>query len=112
LSGFAEIFGTELAPGPLYSFTGRKLAVFTWQGCELEITGTPSSCYVAEETPMSTYLNVHIALEQIREKCDESGESGPRVSHFSYNLFLDFFISYWISMILQLNDWISCKHSY
>ncbi|KAJ8658142.1 hypothetical protein O0I10_006149 [Lichtheimia ornata] len=38
LKGTAEIFGTEIAVGVSYTFTGRKVAVYTWHGCALEIS--------------------------------------------------------------------------
>ncbi|CAO3620204.1 unnamed protein product [Cunninghamella echinulata] len=38
VKGTAEIFGTELADGVEYTFTGRKAAVYTWHGCTLEIS--------------------------------------------------------------------------
>ncbi|KAG1891418.1 Pre-mRNA cleavage complex II protein Clp1-domain-containing protein [Suillus subluteus] len=78
--GQAEVFGAELAEGKTYLFgTECRAAVFTWQGCTLEIspipssllmtchiTGRPSTEYVSEETPMAAYANVHIAFEQMR----------------------------------------------
>ncbi|CAO3692138.1 unnamed protein product [Umbelopsis ramanniana] len=79
ISGTAEIFGTELATGVTYQFFGRKIAVFTWHGCCLELTGQCSVEYTANETPMSSYLNLHLALEQIRENAAQQGEQGPRV---------------------------------
>lgn len=52
-SGIAEIFGTELVKGKTYVFaTGAKIAVFTWQGCELSIRTRKDSSYIARETPM------------------------------------------------------------
>ncbi|OZJ04616.1 hypothetical protein BZG36_02036 [Bifiguratus adelaidae] len=74
LEGLAEIFGTELALGVPYVFSGRKIAVFTWQGY-----GTPSVDYVAEETPMTSYLNTHVALDQMRQAAAMQGGNGPRV---------------------------------
>ncbi|CAG8489886.1 2045_t:CDS:10, partial [Ambispora leptoticha] len=72
IEGTAEIFGTEIGIGPEYEFSGRKVAVFTWHGkCSVE--------YLANETPMVSYLNMHLALEQCREAAKEKGESGPRV---------------------------------
>eukprot|EP00842_Homolaphlyctis_polyrhiza_P006326 jgi/Hompol1/6695/HPOL_000415-RA len=69
-----------------YSFTGRKLAVFTWHGCVLEISFLSGSelvyavNYIGYETPMQSYLNVHMALEQVRDAVRQSAtESGPRV---------------------------------
>ncbi|CAJ0767398.1 805_t:CDS:2, partial [Entrophospora sp. SA101] len=61
LSGTAEIYGTEIAVGLEYEFTGS---------CSVE--------YVANETPMISYLNLHIALEQCREEAKEKNEQGPR----------------------------------
>jgi polyribonucleotide 5'-hydroxyl-kinase len=36
-SGTAEIFGSELAIDTVYTFSGRKLAIYTWEGCTIEI---------------------------------------------------------------------------
>ena len=33
----------------------------------MEVTGTPESAYISNDTPMLSYLNVHAALEQHRE---------------------------------------------
>ncbi|CAA93606.1 mRNA cleavage and polyadenylation factor clp1 [Schizosaccharomyces pombe] len=72
VSGNAEYFGTELALGPPYHFTRVKGAIYTWQGCTLEVEGEPSVEYVAEETPMSTYLNLHFALEGLRLQAENA----------------------------------------
>ncbi|KAK4511529.1 uncharacterized protein ATC70_012744 [Mucor velutinosus] len=77
--GTAEIFGTELAVGITYTFTGRKAAVYTWHGCTLEIKGTFLVEYTANETPMTSYLNTHLALEQLRHRAKTEHELGPRV---------------------------------
>ncbi|CAM0142016.1 Cleavage polyadenylation factor subunit clp1 [Umbelopsis sp. WA50703] len=79
LNGTAEIFGVELAPGNAYHFTGKKIAVFTWHGCTLELSGECSVEYTANETPMDSYLNLHLALEQMRVIASQQGENGPRV---------------------------------
>ncbi|CAG8548922.1 1681_t:CDS:10 [Funneliformis mosseae] len=72
ISGTAEIFGTEIGIGHEYEFSGRKVAIFTWHGaCSVE--------YVANETPMTSYLNMHIALEQCREEAKSKSDKGPRV---------------------------------
>ena len=34
--------------------------------CLLHVTGDPSTEYVSDETPMRTYANLHVALEQMR----------------------------------------------
>jgi polyribonucleotide 5'-hydroxyl-kinase len=79
LSGTAELFGTELAPGVTYTFRGQKAAVYTWYGCELEVVGNPEADYVAEETPMMQVANVHFALEDLRSDASDAGGQGPRI---------------------------------
>ncbi|KAL4919794.1 hypothetical protein BDW62DRAFT_178468 [Aspergillus aurantiobrunneus] len=105
LTGTAELFGTELAPSQTYTFSGTKAAIYTWHGGTLEVsagdavsgvdamtaTTTPSgvrggfgaggcqSEYMAEETPMVEYANVHFALEGLRAEAKASGKDGPRV---------------------------------
>ncbi|KAJ5194798.1 Pre-mRNA cleavage complex II Clp1 [Penicillium cinerascens] len=99
LTGTAELFGTELAPLQTYTFSGTKGAIYTWHGCELEVSAgetgfmtldgvTPTaghgaggcqSEYTAEETPMVEYSNVHFALEAMREEAQASSKDGPRV---------------------------------
>jgi len=75
LSGTAELFGTELALNHTYTFrSGTKASIYTWHGTTLEVTGSCSE-YVAEETPMISYSNVHFALEKLRDE----GSDGPRV---------------------------------
>lgn len=76
-SGQAEIFGVELAPRQNYNFTGLKGAVFTWQGCQLEISGEAESEYAGQETDYAVeWLNVHGMLETAR---DDTPQDGPRV---------------------------------
>ncbi|KAL1967949.1 hypothetical protein VTN77DRAFT_2366 [Rasamsonia byssochlamydoides] len=103
LAGTAELFGTELAQSQTYTFSGTKAAIYTWHGCTLEVsagdpvplpngfagangmargqgTGGCQSEYVAEETPMVEYANVHFALETMRQEAQSSGgKDGPRV---------------------------------
>ena len=38
--------------------------------------------YIAKETPMVIYLNLHGALEQMRQKAELDISRGPRVSSF------------------------------
>ncbi|EEB06738.1 mRNA cleavage and polyadenylation specificity factor complex subunit [Schizosaccharomyces japonicus yFS275] len=86
LSGTAECFGTELAVGPPYKFRYQKAAIFTWHGCVLQLDGEPLVEYIAEETPMLTYLNLHFALNGLRKQAefssatpDSEASLGPRV---------------------------------
>lgn len=79
ISGNAEMFGAELALKKSYSFTGCQVAIFTWHGCELEMTGSCKGVpYVAEETPMVSYINAHAALDSLRRRAKEAGAMGPR----------------------------------
>ncbi|KAK6511181.1 Cleavage polyadenylation factor subunit clp1 [Arthrobotrys musiformis] len=83
-AGTAELFGTELSKGLPYTFTCCKSAIYTWTGCSLSIEGAPSVEYIAEETPMATYLNLHIALEKLRVAASDcppttEGAQGPRI---------------------------------
>ncbi|KAG0368283.1 Pre-mRNA cleavage complex II protein Clp1-domain-containing protein [Gamsiella multidivaricata] len=79
VTGTAEVFGTELGQNVDYEFSGRKIAVFTWHGCKLQIYGTCSVEYIANETPMISYLNMHLALEQRRVLATQNNGQGPRV---------------------------------
>lgn len=79
-SGTAEIFGTELVKNKKFNFSnGEKVAVFTWHGCTLELVGKPEVAYVAKETPMVFYANIHAALEQMRQKAEKDNTKGPVV---------------------------------
>lgn len=79
-SGFAELFGTELVKGKTYDFhTGAKVAIFTYHGCVLVVTGKTDVSYVAKETPMVNYLNAHTALESVRVSAEEKNSRGPVV---------------------------------
>ena len=63
-AGHAELFGVELAPRQTYTFSGFKGAVFSWQGCQLEISGNAESEYAGQETEYAVeWLNVHGMLE-------------------------------------------------
>lgn len=83
--GTAEIFGTELAPNHAYTFIGTKAAVYTHHGCTLQLSGSTESEYIAEETPLTEYANVHFALEDLRAAAVEARAAnvphsgGPRV---------------------------------
>ena len=45
---------------------GGQLAVYTWQGCTLSVTGDPNYCYVGLTTPMRAYVNLHAFLQARR----------------------------------------------
>ncbi|XP_063421449.1 polyribonucleotide 5'-hydroxyl-kinase Clp1-like [Mytilus trossulus] len=80
LDGMAEIFGTELTKGKKYLFEScSKVAVYTWHSCVVKLEGRTEVAYIADGTPMTVYVNVHAALEQMRQKADEERSRGPRV---------------------------------
>lgn len=80
LSGNAEIFGVELVEGRTYSFPpGSKLAVFTWFGAELHLSGNVTGVYTAADTLMPVYAALHQRLEARREEARVLGLHGPRV---------------------------------
>lgn len=79
VSGSAEIFGAEMVESRAYSFCGTQQAVFSWSGCTLEIQGQCGHSYVATETPMASYLQLHGDLDARRNSALASGTEGPRV---------------------------------
>lgn len=80
VEGKAEIFGTELVNSKVHEFgSNAKVAVFTWFGCSVKLSGKWDSAYVSEDTPMTMYLNTHAAIESKRKECEISGENGPKV---------------------------------
>nr|XP_055033873.1 polyribonucleotide 5'-hydroxyl-kinase Clp1 [Misgurnus anguillicaudatus]XP_055033874.1 polyribonucleotide 5'-hydroxyl-kinase Clp1 [Misgurnus anguillicaudatus] len=80
LSGMAEVFGSELNKNKRYTFgPGSKIAVFTWHGCSVSLSGKTEVAYVSKDTPMLLYLNTHAALEQMRRQAEKDHERGPRV---------------------------------
>lgn len=79
-SGLAEMFGTELMKGYKYTFpAGAKVAIFTWQGGTIALTGTPEVVYEAKETPMNFYVNISGALEQACKKAQNENGKAPTV---------------------------------
>lgn len=79
VTGTAEVFGTELGKDVWYVFSDQKLAIYTWHGCELIGEGSCTVDYVAEETPMNSYINIHTALEGLRDKSEKDNVPGPKV---------------------------------
>ena len=78
-SGSAEIFGAEMVTNKAYSFSGTQQAVFSWEGCTLEVEGSAGHCYVAAETPMTSYLQLQGELQSMRDLAESSGGQGPCV---------------------------------
>lgn len=79
-SGNAELWGTELALNLTYTFSGSKGAVFTWQGCTLDVNGAAEAEYLGEDTSYAVeWLNVHGSLQEIRDQATKTGSEAPRV---------------------------------
>lgn len=55
------------------------MAVFTWHGCTLVMTGNTEDAYISSETPMVLYVNIHTAIEQLRVKAEQEEQPAPRV---------------------------------
>jgi len=79
VSGAAELFGAEIVPEQTYTFVGTKAAIFTYHGATLSVRGSPSVAYIAEETPMTSYANLHFLLEKLRQHAEDDHSQGPRV---------------------------------
>ena len=81
LQGTAECYGSEMAPRHKYTIAaGSKLAIFTYQGCYLEINGKARVAYVGKDTPMIIYSNIHNKLQEMRAQAAASATAkGPRV---------------------------------
>jgi polyribonucleotide 5'-hydroxyl-kinase len=69
-----------------YAFSGIKSKINTWHGCTLEVSAPTAGSYdaymsepSAEETPMVSYLNLHMKLEGLRAAAQSARQMGPRV---------------------------------
>ncbi|GAA6009077.1 hypothetical protein JCM11491_005739 [Sporobolomyces phaffii] len=82
VSGYAEVFGFELVPGATYGFSNEQrgavwAAGVNGEGAELEMRNL-DSVYVASESPMATYLNLHLSLSRLRNLSRPSSFSVTR----------------------------------
>ncbi|KAI3630539.1 hypothetical protein MIR68_011974 [Amoeboaphelidium protococcarum] len=80
-SGKAEVFGVELPPNnPMQFPPGSITAIYTWHGCILSLSGPQSKVeYIATETVMTQWMQLHIDLESRRRQANDSGLEGPRI---------------------------------
>lgn len=79
VAGSAEIFGVEMAPNKDYMFKDQNIAVFTWYGCTIESSGADNAIYLADSTPMISYVNTHVQLQAKRDVALNNSDYGPRV---------------------------------
>ncbi|GFR04134.1 protein CLP1 homolog [Trichonephila clavata] len=78
VSGLAEIFGAEMELNKTYTFrTNASVAIFTWYGCSIKVTGNPQSVNVFTDTHMILNLHLHAALEKWRVKAENEDTKGP-----------------------------------
>ena len=79
-AGAAEILGVELAPERTLTLgQSRKLALFSWLGCEVQVWGAECAVYVSRESQVPLFANLHQQLEARREAAERGGGQGPRV---------------------------------
>ncbi|PSC75129.1 CLP1-like protein [Micractinium conductrix] len=78
VEGEAEVFGTSLDLGERLTIGGQKLALFSWQGCTLQLQGEPDLMYTSDETPMGQYASIHDVLDARRQEALKGKAEGPR----------------------------------
>ncbi|PKY03663.1 putative mRNA cleavage factor complex II protein Clp1 [Aspergillus campestris IBT 28561] len=78
IEGFAPGGSTMTANGTPTTTTTTTTNTSTTGGRGFGAGGCQSE-YVAEETPMVEYANVHFALETLRQEAKATGKDGPRV---------------------------------
>ncbi|CAI5445937.1 unnamed protein product [Caenorhabditis angaria] len=83
IEGYAEMFGTEITPNKKYTFPpSSRVAIYTYTQATIELFGKVSSHYVADDTPMVFYVNIHAAIEEVRQAREEqamqSGYGKPK----------------------------------
>jgi polyribonucleotide 5'-hydroxyl-kinase len=80
--GSCELWGCELGLGKTYSIAngGIQLALFTWHGCVVDVSGNVEISYTSEETDANVaFVNTHAQLEALRDEALSRGGQGPRV---------------------------------
>eukprot|EP00052_Salpingoeca_macrocollata_P017375 m.141249 g.141249 ORF g.141249 m.141249 type:complete len:418 (-) comp20372_c0_seq2:466-1719(-) len=77
--GRAEVFGAELVRDKVYTLQCAKIAVFTWHGCSIKLTGEYEVAYTSSDTPMVSYVNLHAHLHTLRDAARSHNTLGPRV---------------------------------
>eukprot|EP00923_Selenidium_pygospionis_P029138 GHVN01051968.1.p1 GENE.GHVN01051968.1~~GHVN01051968.1.p1 ORF type:complete len:203 (+),score=20.93 GHVN01051968.1:121-729(+) len=81
----AEVFGEELPADVDFEVDpGSRIAVFSWGGCKLQVSGAVSQEYAASNSAMATYINAAAALDSRRQLAlaadtEEKRKAAPRV---------------------------------
>ncbi|CAL1262693.1 unnamed protein product [Larinioides sclopetarius] len=77
-SGLAEIYGTEMQLNKEYSLSpNSSVAIFTWHGCVIKVSGTPEAAYVVNDTAMILNVVLHASLEERRLQAEAENKKGP-----------------------------------
>lgn len=80
LTGLAEIFGTEMKTNEKYKLQPHSsIAVYTWHGCTIQVTGKTKEAYVVADTLMILNVILHASIEQRRIKAEAENAKGPVV---------------------------------
>ncbi|ONK54938.1 uncharacterized protein A4U43_UnF9510, partial [Asparagus officinalis] len=58
----------------------HNIAIFTWKGATVEVDGVSEVEYVADETPMVSYVNVHAVLDGRRIRAIKAAASGSDIN--------------------------------
>lgn len=78
ITGLAEVFGAEMELHKTYTFpTNASVAIFTWNGCSIKVTGEPMSVGVFTDAEMILNLHLHAGLEKWRMKSEDLDHKGP-----------------------------------
>jgi len=73
--GNAEVLGSEMAPARMYSFgPGTHASFFTWEGCQLLVKDEGVNLDVEKGSLYPVYINIHIALENMRDEAEDELE--------------------------------------
>lgn len=80
VTGLAEIFGTEMKLNEKYKLQPHSsIAVYTWHGCTIQVTGKTEEAHVVADTLMILNVILHASIEQHRIKAEAENARGPVV---------------------------------
>ncbi|KAF8763501.1 polyribonucleotide 5'-hydroxyl-kinase Clp1-like [Argiope bruennichi] len=77
-SGLAEIYGSEMELNKKYFLSPNSfIAVFTWHGCVIKLSGKPEDAYIITNTQMILNVVLHASLEEHRLQAVAENKKGP-----------------------------------
>ncbi|GFT80082.1 protein CLP1 homolog [Nephila pilipes] len=78
VGGLAEIHGSLMDMHKSYCLpVNASVAIFTWEGCTIKVTGKPVSVHVVADTLMILYVTLHASLEERRIRAASDNTNGP-----------------------------------